>query len=371
MGLRWRALVGVVLLVGVIAGAPALAAPAAAEPRTVTVSIAPMPPFVMAVGDGWTGFTIDLWAEISKRQGWTTRWIVDDSPDEQLQTIAAGEADVAASALTVTSERTARFDFSQPFFDAGLQIMVPARTPADTSPGIVDFLKLLFSKTMLTFLMVALVVTIVPAHLVWLVERRHADPSVSRSYFPGIFNAYGWGLASLAAQGDSSPRHWIGRSIAIVWAFVAIIFAAFYTANLTSALTVQRLDTQIKGPADLYDKAVCTVAGTTAVQYLQSIDVAATEVTAIDECYDGLREDRFDAVVFDSPVLRYYIAHTGAGVAATTGPVFDDDDYGFAMSRDNPLRQPIDQTLLEIREDGTYDAIVKKWLGDSVSDTAG
>ncbi|MBO0680697.1 transporter substrate-binding domain-containing protein [Mycolicibacterium sp. S2-37] len=358
-------------MLGAMACVPGLAAPASATPRTVSVSIAPTAPFVMKVGAEWTGFTVDLWEAIAKRQQWDTRWVEDTSADGQLQSVASGRADVAASGLSITSSRTATFDFSQPFLEAGLQILVPARGTADSSPGIMDFLRLLFSGTMLTFLSVALIVTLIPAHVLWLIERRHADPSVSRSYFPGILQAYGWGLASLAAQGDTSPRHWVGRSIAILWAFVAIIFGAFYTANLTTDLTVERLDTQIKGPADLYGKSVCTVADTTSDRYLRAMDVVAMSAAAIDECYDGLREGQYEAVVFDAPVLRYYVAHMGAGVAAVTGPVFDDEFYGFAMTQGNPLRQPLNQSLLEIREDGTYDMIHKKWFGDDQATAAG
>lgn len=363
MSARWRALLCVILMVCV----PVLATPAAAAPRTVTVSVASTSPFVMKMGDEWSGFTVDLWEAIAKRQGWTTQWVEDTTPDGQLKSVATGRADVAASGLSITAARTATFDFSQPYLDAGLQIMVPARAAADTSPGVVDFLKLLFSRTMLTFLLVALIVTVIPAHVLWLIERRHADPAVSRSYFPGIIQAFGWGLGSLAAQGDTSPRHWVGRSIAILWAFVAIIFGAFYTANLTTDLTVERLDTQIKGPADLYGKSVCTVADTTSAQYLHEMSVGATGEPSIDKCYDGLRDGRFEAVVFDAPVLRYFITHAGAGVANVTGPVFDDEYYGFAMTQGNPLRLPINQSLLEIREDGTYDVIYKKWFGYDAS----
>ena len=72
MGSRRRSLVGVILLLAVLGGAPALAPRAAAEPRTVTVVTHDLDPFVMRHGDTLTGFTIDLWDEISKRRGWNT-----------------------------------------------------------------------------------------------------------------------------------------------------------------------------------------------------------------------------------------------------------------------------------------------------------
>jgi len=142
---------------------------------------------------------------------------------------------------------------------------------------------------------------------------------VSKAYFPGIVQAFGWGLGALAAQPDDSPRHWITRAFGLLWAFVSIIFVAYYTATLTANLTVQKFDAQIASPSDLFGKKVCTVAGTTSAGFLRTLGVGATGATSINDCYDGIEHHKFDAVVFDSPVLRYYAAHDGAGIARSPG----------------------------------------------------
>ena len=67
------------------------------------------------------------------------------------------KADAAAAALSITAERAALFDFSQPTLSGGLQIMVPAGGTERSSPGLVDFLKLLFSKVVLVWLAAAFV----------------------------------------------------------------------------------------------------------------------------------------------------------------------------------------------------------------------
>jgi polar amino acid transport system substrate-binding protein len=165
--------------------------------------------------------------------------------------VADERADVGAAAISITAERERSFDFSQPILNAGLQILVPANDRGASTPGLRNFLNLLFSKTMLVWLAAALAITVIPAHIVWLIERRHANTIVSKSYFPGILQAFAWGLGTLAAQSDSFPRHWFTRLLSILWAFVSIIFVAFYTATLTTTLTVQKFEVQIRGPADL------------------------------------------------------------------------------------------------------------------------
>jgi polar amino acid transport system substrate-binding protein len=92
--------------------------------------------------------------------------------------------------------------------------------------------------------------------------------------------------------------------------------------------------------------------------------VDANGLPAIDDCYRGLRDGTFDAVVFDSPILRYYAAGDGAGAVQLAGPIFNAEDYGFAFRQNGDLHSDVDESLLEIRQDGTYDLIKRKWFGD-------
>ena len=115
-----------------------------------------------------------------------------------------GRVDLAATNISITADREKYLDFSQPILTAGLQIVVPAGTTERTQPGLVDFLRLLFSKTMLFWLLAAVILTIVPAHLIWLLERRDSQAVVSKKYFPGIFQSFEWGLGMLSNAPSTS-----------------------------------------------------------------------------------------------------------------------------------------------------------------------
>jgi polar amino acid transport system substrate-binding protein len=184
---RWRALLSVVFILAGFGLLP-MASPASAQQREVVVSVHDLVPFVMSQDGQRTGFTIDLWDEIAKRQQWTTKYVDVNNVSEQLRDVASKRADVAAGAISITAERMQTFDFSQPILEAGLQILAPRTNPAE--PGISDFLPLLFSKTMLYWLLGGLALALIPAHINWLAERRHTDSLVSKSYFPGIFESF-------------------------------------------------------------------------------------------------------------------------------------------------------------------------------------
>lgn len=360
---RLRAAAIVALLIALVGGLPGIAAPAKAAPRTVRVATHDLEPFVMSHDNVKTGFTVDVLDQIAKHEGWAVEYVDVANVGDQLKAVADSRADAAAAALSITAERAASFDFSQPTLAAGLQIMVPAGSTVRTSPGLVDFLKLLFSKAVLVWLAAAFVLAVIPAHLIWLTERRHADSTMSKKYFPGIFQAVGYGLGMLAAQPDEMPRHWLNRVVGILLAFVSIVFVAYYTATLTANLTVEKFNSQISSPADLVGKRVCTVDKTTSTSFLQDEGIGFTGVPAIKECYAKLKGGEFDAVVFDAPVLAYYVAHEGSDAAELVGTVFMNEDYGIAFRLGSDLRKQADEALLKMRADGDYDLIKQKWFG--------
>lgn len=370
MGSRLRAVIAVMMIIAAFASLP-MAGMAVAAPRTVTVVTRNLTPFVITNDTGKSGFTIDLWEEIAERQGWTTQFVDAESVAAQLKDISDGRADIGAGAISITAERRQSFDFSQPILNGGLQIMVRHRVAVPSQPGLVNFLPLLFSKAMGVWLLAGLILSVIPAHIFWLIERRRrddpededGDSAIARSYFPGIFQAFAWSVGFLGFMPDTFPHRALGRLLGILWGFIAIIFVSYFTATLTTNLTVDTYAGQITGPSDLPGKKVATVAGTTSERRLQDMGIPATGLKTIDDCYRALREGGYDAVVFDSPVLRYYASGDGAGAVELAGPVFHEEDYGFAFPQNSDLRAKVDQALLDIRQDGTYELIKRKWFG--------
>ena len=359
---RARALVVVMWIVAAVGGLPGLAPSANAEPRTVTVAVYDLTPFVMTRENVKAGFTIDLIDQIAKRAGWSLNYLEGGNVEGLLNAVSQGQADMAATNLSITADREKYLDFSQPILTAGLQIVVPAGTTERTQPGLVDFLRILFSKTMFFWFSAAVILTIVPAHIIWLLERRDSEAAVSKKYFPGIFQSFEWGLGMLSTAPVDEPHRWVTRTLSVLWMFVSIAFVAYFTAILTSNLTVEKINSQITAPGDLVGKKVCTVANTTSSTALNKLGVPFTGVPAAEDCYPGLRTGSFDAIVNDAPVLEYWVAHDGAGIGELAGPVFKEEDYGAAFPLGSKLAKEFDQALLSMQEDGEYALLKRKWF---------
>lgn len=353
---RWFATV-LVLTTGAFQSAQAQTV--APEVRVVTRVL---PPMVIDRNGQLTGFSIELWDRISERIQVKTSYEVAPDVRALLDAIRADKADVGISAVSITAAREREFDFSQPMLNAGLQIMVRGGSQGESN-ALWDLLGLLFSQASLIWLGIAALLVLVPAHIVWLLERRHPNGIIpTPGYFPGILYSLYWAAATLATQAEGAPRQWFARILALFWMFTGVVFVALYTAQLAATLTVKQIQGGINGPDDLPGKKVATTRGSTAVAYLRDINALVVEMSRIDEAYKALADKEVDAVVFDAPVLQYYAANEGKGRVQMVGSLFRKEDYGIVFSPGSLLRKRVNDALLALREDGSYQQLYDRWF---------
>ncbi|QEX20958.1 hypothetical protein FRZ61_08780 [Hypericibacter adhaerens] len=334
------------------------------QPQDIKVLAGIVPPFVMQQDGGPAGFSIDLWNEIATRLSLKTDYEVTSDLDGMADKLRSGEVKAIVTGAYYTTERDREFDFSYPILEAGLQIMVRETGGTGETP-LRDVLGLLFSRSAAMWLGVAFLIIIVPAHLVWLLDRGTEDStSPGRAYWPGILHAMTWATTALVSQVQQMPRQWFARLFGLLWMFAGVVFIALYTAQLTATLTVQQIHGAINGPDDLPGKRVGTIAQSVAADYLASIKAQIQQFSSYDEMFKALQDQKVDALLMPSPSLRYYAAHQGEGLVKLVGPEFRRQDIGFVFPLGDPLRRKVSSTLLALREDGTYERLYQKWFGD-------
>lgn len=81
----------------------------------------------------------------------------------------------------------------------------------------------------------------------------------------------------------------------------------------------------------------------------------------------ALAQGQADALVYDAPVLLYYAAHEGKGKVQVVGSIFHREDYGIVFPSGSAYRKLVNEALLKMKENGTYDQLYKKWFGGSGS----
>jgi polar amino acid transport system substrate-binding protein len=319
-------------------------------------------PFVYEQQGQLTGFSVELWQEVARQMNAQSEFVVKPTIKELLDAVKSQDVALGIAAISITADRELELDFSQPMFDAGLQILIPVQGGRGV---LVDaIITNLFSTTVLLYVLAVALILFLMAHLVWFFERRNSTGMLThRTYFPGIFEACWWAASTLATQADQMPRAAMARIIAVAWMFMSVVFIAYFTAAVTSSLTLQQLRGDINGPDDLPGKKVASIKGSTSAEFLRQRSVEPLEFTKIEEAYQALQDGQADAIVYDAPVLLFYAAHEGKGKVQTVGSIFRKENYGIVFPDKSPLRKRVNEALLKLKENGVYDQLYTKWFG--------
>lgn len=338
----------VMLILAVLAASWPLAAWAedgaqGAEPtagRVLVVGTRNVPPFAIHRADGtWEGLAIVLWEELAKQLGLRYRYVEYSLPD-LLAGVRTGTVDVAAAALTITSEREARFDFSHAFLSSGLGIAV-----SDKDTSWVSSIERLLSGPFFRVVGGLLGLLLGIGCLVWLFEHRR-NPQFGKG-LAGIGAGVWWSAVTMTTvgYGDKAPVTLGGRVVAVIWMFTSVIVISSFTAAIATALTVATLDSRIQGVDDLSRARTATVANSTSAAFLDARHISYRPVPDVGAALAALDAGEIDAVVYDAPALLYRTRHDYAGRIAVLPETFARQDYGIAMPTDSPLRESINQHL--------------------------
>lgn len=145
-------------------------------------------------------------------------------------------------------------------------------------------------------------------------------------------------------------------------------FTAPYMANHQVIVVSSKSD--IKTKADLAGKVVGAQEGSSATDAISKDPAGATfkqlktfgdNITALMDLATG----RLDAVVVDEVVGRYYVAKRAQELTVLEDH-FGTEDYGVGTRKDDELLKQLDDTLAEMKKDGTAQKISEKWFGASV-----
>ncbi len=345
-------------------------ATAAREPRgadetakqTLIVGIKLAAPFVMEKDGEYSGLAIDLWEQAAQENGWTWEYRQYEL-DDLLDAVSHARVDVGLGAITATAERERRMDFAHPIISSGLGVAVRN----DQRSGWLAVVRAVISPEFLKIIGVLILLLFIVGLVAWLFERKANPDQFGGHHRQGIFAGFWWAMVTMTTvgYGDIAPRTVGGRVVGMFWMLAALIIISFFTASITSALTVGQLSQRIKNAEDVGNAKIASLASTTSADWLDRRNIEFKELNELDAALADVAKGHVDAVVYDAPLLQWKIRSRYRSSLRILPLVLERQDYAFALPPASPLREPLDGSLLEAINSPDWHARVAEYLGET------
>ncbi len=359
----FRSLAVLVLCSGLTSMLHAQPAPPAeqqATPFVVGTKIAA--PFSMQDDTGaWTGLSIELWQAIAVKLGRPTEFKSFKTADDVVKAAADGTIDAGVTATSITGEREKIVDFSHPFYKSGLAIAVSNRNTS----GLIDIFKALISPAFLTTVGGLFGLLLITGAIMWLVERKQNWDQFKRDPAAGIGDGFWWAAVTMTTvgYGDKAPVTFLGRFIAVIWMFAALIITAVFTAQLASSLTVNKISGPVTSIKDLPGARVGVVTKASSNNYFKRRYIQTIGMDDIEQGLRALDEGTIEAFVHDEPILKFQVLKGYQGRLNILPNVFEVQDYGIVLPPNSPDREGINQAVLDVMGSPAWRATREKYFG--------
>nr|XP_055051138.1 glutamate receptor ionotropic, NMDA 2B [Misgurnus anguillicaudatus]XP_055051139.1 glutamate receptor ionotropic, NMDA 2B [Misgurnus anguillicaudatus]XP_055051140.1 glutamate receptor ionotropic, NMDA 2B [Misgurnus anguillicaudatus]XP_055051141.1 glutamate receptor ionotropic, NMDA 2B [Misgurnus anguillicaudatus]XP_055051143.1 glutamate receptor ionotropic, NMDA 2B [Misgurnus anguillicaudatus]XP_055051144.1 glutamate receptor ionotropic, NMDA 2B [Misgurnus anguillicaudatus] len=324
-------------------------------------------------------FTYDLYLVTNGKHGKK----INGTWNGMVGEVVMKNAHMAVGSLTINEERSEVIDFSVPFIETGISVMV-SRSNGTVSPS--AFLEP-FSADV--WIMMFVMLLLVSAIAVFVFEyfspvgynfcladgREAGGPSFTIGKAIWLL----WGLVFNNSVPVQNPRGTTSKIMVSVWAFFAVIFLASYTANLAAFMIQEEYVDQVSG---LSDKKFQRPNDFSPPFRFGTVPNGSTERNIrnnykemhsymvkfhqrnVDEALYSLKTGKLDAFIYDAAVLNY-MAGRDEGCKLVTigsGKVFASTGYGIAIQKDSGWKRQVDLAILQLFGDRDMEEFEALWL---------
>lgn len=315
----------------------------------------------MLASDGVTreGFSIDLTRAIAEELGREVRFERVETFSDMFDAIAQGRADGAIANISITAAREQAMDFSHPIFESGLQIMLPGEKEGTS------LINIIATRDVAMFVLAAFGGLFVFGMLMWLLERGR-QPYFDRPLREALFPSFWWALNLVVNGGfeERVPSSRLGRLFGVLLVVSSLFIVSIFVAQITAAMTVAAISENVESLNDLDGRKTATTRSSTGEALLLQRDIAHQSYDTLSGMLADFESGEVEAVVFDGPILAWYLQTQGRGKGRLVERVFKRENYGIALPTGSPLTEEFNRALLSLRENGSHDSITRKYFGN-------
>uniref|UniRef100_A0A8C6V2V7 Glutamate receptor n=1 Tax=Neogobius melanostomus TaxID=47308 RepID=A0A8C6V2V7_9GOBI len=277
------------------------------------------------------------------------------------------KAEMAVGSLTINEERSEAIDFSVPFVETGISVMV-SRSNGTVSPS--AFLEPFSASVWVMMFVMLLIVTAIAVFLFEFISPLGFNRNLAQGKDPhGPSFTVGkavwllWGLVFNNSVPVQNPKGTTSKFIVSVWAFFAVIFLASYTANLAAFMIQEEFVDQVTG---LSDKKFQSPTERNIRKNYPNMHQYMTKYhqKGVQDALVQLKTNKLDAFIYDAAVLNYMAGRDDGCKLVTIGSgyIFATTGYGIALQKGSYWKRLVDLAILGIIGDGEMEELEAQWL---------
>ncbi|XP_076764022.1 glutamate ionotropic receptor NMDA type subunit 2 isoform X10 [Xylocopa sonorina] len=335
-----------------------------------------------------SGFCIDLLQKFSEEIGFTYELVrVEDGKWGTLENgkwngliadLVNRKTDMVMTSLMINSEREAVVDFTVPYMETGIAIVVAKRT------GIISPTAFLEPFDTASWMLVGIVAIHAATIMILLFEwlspsgfnmKKNPSPNHRFSFCRTYWLV--WAVLFQAAVHIDSPRGFTARFMTNVWALFAVVFLAIYTANLAAFMITREEFHEFTGvddhrlskpwshkPMFKFGTIPWSHTDSTLAKYFKEMHAYMKKFnkSSVAEGIEAVISGEMDAFIYDGTVLDYLVAQDEDCRLLTVGSWYAMTGYGLAFSRNSKYLQMFNKRLLDYRDNGDLERLRRYWM---------
>ncbi|KAM5554256.1 hypothetical protein ABKV19_022571 [Rosa sericea] len=258
-----------------------------------------------------------------------------------LQGLSTVTYDAVAGDMTITSNRSLYVDFTIPFTDMGVGMLV-----RNEKENMWVFLEPLSANLWMTsggfFILTGFVV--------WIIERP-VNQEFQGSTSQQLGTIFWFSFSTLVFSHREKLLNNLAKFVTIVWVFVVLILTSSYTATLASMLTVKQINLNSRGNyiADL------VVFGGPKHKKYHTVEQFADALSR------GSKHGGVSAIIEEIPYLKIFLAKYPADYSMIK-PKLTTNGFGFIFPKGSKLVRDMSRQIEILREEGKLLEMEKAWF---------
>ncbi|KAL6206664.1 hypothetical protein ACLB2K_023913 [Fragaria x ananassa] len=267
--------------------------------------------------------------------------------------------DAVVGDITVLADRMDQVEFTQPYMGSGLSMIVPEVTDEEARWMFMQP----FTWQMWVVTGSILVYTML---IVWFLERP-TNPDFRGPLMDQIGTAVWFTFSSMFFAHREKVFGNLTRVVFLIWLFVVLILTSSYTANLSSMLTVQRLQPNVTDMQMLVNSSSPVGVDGDSFLYTYMKDFIGFKQynlinVSSEYSYTGNFKNRtISAAFLELPYADVFLNKYCEGYTATT-PTLRFGGLSFIFQKGSPIARDFTKAILELLENGEIKKLQNEWL---------